>query len=384
MQTAARVQSAIELLDLIICAAHENGAAADTIIAQWFRIRRYAGSKDRRAVRDLVYRAIRNFGEIPGCGRDAVLGLKDYDDDFDGSPYGPAKITSEDRRAIPSLLPGWLETLISVSEHAALLDRAPLDLRVNTLLSSRAEIMTLWPDALSISGTSAGLRLPENTQLANRTDLTGLIEVQDAGSQIIAAACDVQPGQTVIDLCAGAGGKTLALAADMSGQGRLVACDTDKRRLSRLPQRAASAAALDIEIRLLNPKEERGALHDLVGEADVVLVDAPCSGTGTWRRNPELRWRLTPKKLQQVAALQRHVIDIGAELVKPGGALIYAVCSLLDCEGRDQISGFLARQSGWRVCEITSELGRPHGNGLLLTPRHDGTDGFFVARLRKL
>jgi 16S rRNA (cytosine967-C5)-methyltransferase len=384
MQPAARVQSAIELLDLVIAAARDNGAAADVIIAQWFRDRRYAGSKDRRAVRELVYRAIRSFGTPPVSGRAAILGLNDLDALFDGSPHGPGVAVPNEPREQPSLIPAWLESLIPEVEHKALLERAPLDVRVNTLKSQRDDVMALLDGAMPIVGTVAGLRLPENTPLGAMPALNGLVEVQDAGSQLIALGCQVRPGQTLVDLCAGAGGKTLALAAEMQAQGKLIACDTDRGRLSRLLPRAQMAGAHNIEIRLLNPKRENDALSDLHQAADLVLVDAPCSGTGTWRRNPELRWRLNPQRLDQVVALQKHVLDIGATLVRSGGALVYAVCSLLDQEGRDQIDAFLVRNASWVIADLQIEPGRPHGGGRMLTPEHDNTDGFFMARLEKL
>jgi 16S rRNA (cytosine967-C5)-methyltransferase len=384
MQPAARVQAAIELLDLILVAARENGAAADVVIANWFRTRRYAGSKDRRAVRELVYRAIRSFGSPPENGRTAILSLGDLEDLFDGSPYAPAKIGDGEQRQSPSLLPKWLSDFIPNEEHAALLERAPLDIRVNALLSSRDNIMKLLPDAEPIAGTEFGLRLAENTMLAANPALNGLIEVQDAGSQFIANACQVQPGQTVIDLCAGAGGKTLALAAMMKGQGRLIASDTDRGRLSRLPSRAEKAGVTNLETLLLNPNQELDVLSSLSANADIVLVDAPCSGTGTWRRNPELRWRLTPKRLDQVVALQAYILEVGSVLVKPGGSLIYAVCSLLEQEGRDQIDHFLKRHEGWQSIKMQCPVGRDVGYGTLLTPNHDATDGFFFAKLEKL
>jgi 16S rRNA (cytosine967-C5)-methyltransferase len=185
---------------------------------------------------------------------------------------------------------------------------------------------------------------------------------------------------TVVDLCAGAGGKTLALAADMDGKGRLVACDVDRPRLSRLAPRAERAGAASIETRLLDGGREAEGLVDLKGQADVVLIDAPCSGTGTWRRNPEARWRLTPERLERLKGMQAHVLDFGAPLVRPGGRLVYAVCSLLDEEGRERIDAFLAANHGWtRIDPIAA--GRMHGPGRRLTPAHDRTDGFFIAAL---
>jgi 16S rRNA (cytosine967-C5)-methyltransferase len=202
--------------------------------------------------------------------------------------------------------------------------------------------------------------------------------VQDEGSQLLAAACQAAPGETAVDLCAGAGGKTLALAADMGNTGRIVASDTDRGRLTRMRPRLERAGVFTVEPRLLDPQREAGALEDLTGQADLVLVDAPCSGSGTWRRNPETRWRLTPKRLDQLLSLQAHLLDVAAPLVKPGGRLVYAVCSLLAREGRDQAAAFSAR-SGLRPQAIPLTAGRDAGTGRLLTPAADGTDGFFVA-----
>jgi 16S rRNA (cytosine967-C5)-methyltransferase len=374
MTPAARVQSSIEILDLIIESVRDNGAAADTIIANWFRTRRFAGSGDRRAVRELIYRAIRMFGDVPKSGRAALLGLAAEDADlaalFDGSMHGPPAIGGSERPPVPSLLPGWLARLIPEEEHAALLERAPFDLRVNILKTTRELVLPLLKGAEPIEGTANGLRLPDKIPLGNRPELAGLAEVQDAGSQMIAETCKAASGQTVIDLCAGAGGKTLALAADMGGEGQLYACDTDRGRLSRLVPRAQVAGAGFIQTRLLNPKREAEALEDLRESADCVLVDAPCSGTGTWRRNPELRWRLTHARLDAVIELQAYLIELGATLVKPGGALVYAVCSLIAEEGQAQVDDFLRHHTGW-----TLESART------LTPSRNKTDGFFVARL---
>ena len=383
MTPAARVQAAIELLDQVSAAAQADGAAADTLIARYFAERRYAGSKDRRAVRELVYRAIRSFGEAPHDGRSAMVALARADDAlaslFDGARHAPAAIGSDEQAAQPSLLPGWIEPLLAApvdaDERRALLDRAPLHVRANALKTTRDVLLARWPDATPIEGVAQGLSLPEGTNV--ETD--GLAEVQDAGSQMIAAACEARAGMTVLDLCAGAGGKTLALAADMDGKGRLIAADTVRDRLARLTPRAERAGAI-VETRLLDPKREAVALADLQGGCDVVLVDAPCSGSGTWRRNPEARWRLTPERLDRIVALQAHVLDIAAPLIKPGGRLVFAVCSLIDREGREQAEAFLARHPGWHAVP-PQEPARAHGPGTLLLPRRDGTDGFFFATL---
>ena len=388
MTPAARVQSAIVILDLIISAARENGAAADTIIANWSKSNRFAGSKDRRAVRDHVYSVIRAFGMMPKNGRIAMIGLTKRDKElascFDGSQYGPAVIDPTEQRAALSPLAPWLAKLIDPAEQEAMLGRAPMDLRVNRLLATRADVITQFEGAQPIAFLEDGIRLETNIVADQHPAWAmGHVEVQDAGSQVIANVCAAKPGMIIIDLCAGAGGKTLALASTMAGQGRLIATDTNRDRLQRLPIRAGRAGAANIETRLLNPGEERDEFPDLIGQADLVLVDAPCSGSGTWRRNPEARWRLTPKRLDQVVATQAHVLSLGASLVKPGGSLVYAVCSVIAREGRSQIASFLNETRGWKAEVIDVGVGREEGHGTILTPAHDGTDGFFIARLTK-
>ena len=384
MTPAARLQSAIEILDLILASARDNGAAADTIIAKWFSTRRFAGSKDRRAVRDLVYLAIREFGEMPSSARSAFGRLADYDPElaplFDGSPYGPAALADGEVRDQPVPMPAWLGRMIPAVEHAALLERAPLDLRANRLKSTREELLEIWPGATVIPHTEDGLRFTDSFNVETSDQWHGgLVEVQDAGSQMIVAACGATAGMTVVDLCAGGGGKTLALASAMRGQGRLIAADTDKRRLSQLPARAVRVGAT-VEVQLLDGGQEVENLAPFAGQADVVLVDAPCSGSGTLRRNPEARWRLQPARLDKLVQVQRHVFDLAVPLVKPGGAIVYAVCSLIAREGAGQVDAFLARHPGWTNVS-PFENGRPAGKGRVLSPGHDGTDGFFVARL---
>ena len=392
MTPAARLQAAIELLDRVAEAARTGGPAADNLIAAFFRDRRYMGSKDRRAVRELVYRAVRRFGAPPASGRAAFAALAAEDPElaplFDGSPYGPAQLTPEERGAESpvSPLPPWLEPrfdpLVGPEERSALLGRGPLDLRINRLKAERQDALAALPGAEPTPLSPLGLRLPEGTRVEELPAWNqGLVEVQDEGSQLLALACGAAPGATAIDLCAGAGGKTLALAAEMGGEGRLIASDTDRGRLSRIGPRLQRAGVENVEPRLLDPGREREVLADLAGSADLVLVDAPCSGTGTWRRNPELRWRLTPERLLSFVKLQSYLLDLAAELVRPGGILVYAVCSLLEEEGRAQAAAFGVRSA--MVPEAPPiQGGRAAGPGLILTPGHDGTDGFFVARWR--
>jgi 16S rRNA (cytosine967-C5)-methyltransferase len=390
MTPSARLQAAIDIVDEVIAAARSGGAAADTLIARYFKARRYAGSKDRRAVRDLAYAAIRRGGEIPATGRAALIGVAQDQPDlvplFDGSSHGPAPIAPDEAGAAAGFVPQWLAVklsrTLSPDEVPALLGRAPLDLRVNRLKASRDAVLRLLPEAEPGLLSPDALRLPEGTNVeALPAFEQGLIEVQDEGSQLIALASQAAPGMTVVDLCAGAGGKTLALAAMMAGQGRLIACDIDRGRLARLAPRAVRAGAANIETLLLDGGRESAGLENWRGQADVVLVDAPCSGSGTWRRNPEARWRLTPQRLERLMAMQAHVLALAAPLVKPGGRLVYAVCSLLEEEGAAQIAAFRAAHPGWTVDLVQVAAGRPSGDGLLLTPAHDHTDGFFIAGL---
>jgi 16S rRNA (cytosine967-C5)-methyltransferase len=390
---AARIQAAIDLLDKITAAARDQGGSADTIIAKWFTERRYAGSKDRRAIRELVYDAIRMLGERPETGRAAILALVERRPDltelFDGSPYGPAAIIPGEPVAEAGVLPRWLAEVFTASgldadEQAALLERAPLDIRVNTLKADPAVIQAEISGSVPLPCLPAGLRVPSDApieQLPAYKD--GQLEVQDAGSQFVSLAAGVERGQHVVDLCAGGGGKTLALAAAMANHGSILACDIDRPRLSRLMPRAERAGVSIAETRLLNPNQERAMLADQTGRADVVLVDAPCSGTGTWRRNPEARWRLNPQRLDRYVAMQGALLDIAADLVRPGGVLVHVVCSLLDAEGAGQAKAFLDRHPGWEAEPLALGAGTPRGPGVRFTPLRDSTDGFFVARMRR-
>ena len=389
MTPAARLQAAIEILDLVVASASEDGPPADALVTRYFKTRRYAGSKDRRAVRELVFRAIRRSGERPGNGRAAVLGLAQDDPallELFSQPRGPEPLVEGEAASTLGIVPEWLvpemSPLIGPEEWPALLERAPLDVRVNVARTSREALHPALPTAEPTPLSPWGLRFPSDTRLDESPSYAeGLIEIQDEGSQLIALACDPRPGQRLLDLCAGAGGKSLALAAAAPGV-TILATDSNRARLSKLAPRAARAAA-EIETRLLNPPRELEELHDWIGSADVVLVDAPCSGSGTWRRNPEARWRLTSDRLDRLVEAQRRLLDIGAELVRPGGVLVYAVCSLLTREGAGQVASFLGSRSDWEGQDILSDAGRLDGDGRLLSPAHDATDGFFIARLAK-
>ncbi|WP_419815125.1 RsmB/NOP family class I SAM-dependent RNA methyltransferase [Glacieibacterium sp.] len=396
MLPAARVQASIDCLEAIVAAARDGGAAADTIISRYFQTRRYAGSKDRRAVRELIYAVIRTIGERPETGRAAMLGYARAVDPallelFDGGAHSPAVIAVSESEAAPSPAPAWLEAQLhqrfgddTPRQLAALLERAPLDLRVNTLKAQRDTVAAELETAEPVAAVPDALRAtaPLNVDLLPAY-IDGRIEVQDLGSQIAMFATAARAGDTVVDLCAGAGGKTLALAAAMANEGRLIATDTDRARLRQLEPRAVRAGASIIETRLLDPRREAETLSDLEAAADLVLIDAPCSGTGTWRRNPEARWRLTPDRLDRLADEQARLVGIGAALVKPGGRLVYVVCSLLPAEGEAQIDAFLDGNAEWQRAPLRNPDGGAAVSTLVLTPGDNGCDGFFIAGLAR-
>jgi len=387
MTPAARLQAAIEVLDEVVASARDDGPPADAIVTRYFKTRRYAGSKDRRAVRELVFRAIRTVAERPASGRSAVLALTVDDPsllELFGEPRGPEPVADGEPVAPHGEVPEWLAPELSPhvtsDEWPALLERAPLDLRVNSTRTTRDDLLAEFEDARSTPLSPWGIRLAADSRLDDHPAVEGgLVEVQDEGSQLIALACMPLGESNVLDLCAGAGGKSLALAA-AAPAARILATDSNRSRLSKLAPRAERAGA-NIETRLLNPPNELAELADWSAQADLVLVDAPCSGSGTWRRTPEGRWRLTPDRLNRVVALQSRLLDIAAQMVRPGGRIVYAVCSLLSREGAVQSERFLSRHSSWIVEETPFAAGRLDGVGRILTPGHDCTDGFFVARL---
>lgn len=393
MTPAARIQAAIEIIEAIAAAARDGGAPADTILSEAMRQRRYAGSKDRRAIRALVYDAIRATRSAPITGRAAMLLLADQDAEmaalFDGSNYGPAEIAADEPRAEAGLadddLIALFDPLIGAAEHPAMLERAPVDLRRNRLKADEAALDQIFPEGKAIKALVDGWRLPpESAAVQHPSYAAGAFEVQDAASQFSAIALEAAPEMRVVDLCAGGGGKTLAIAALTDDRAQILATDTHRARLQQLPPRAERAGMTSIETRLLNPKCEMEMLSDWLGKADRVFVDAPCSGSGTWRRSPELRWRLTPDRLDRHLADQSRLMDIGASLVCAGGKMIYAVCSIMAAEGRDQVKDFLARHPNWTAEEdfLPAGIGRRAGDGYLFTPDHDDCDGFFLARLR--
>lgn len=419
MKNAARIQTVIELLS----AFADTGLPADRFLQGAWRMRRYAGSKDRAAIAELFFRILRSRahfawqmgGDAPRMLAIAALcaegkTLSDIETLFDGSGYGPSALTDDDRVAIGHVaepMPDWVageypEWLAADLERAlgadlpvamtAMQDRAGIDLRVNSLHASRDQVQAVLAEegytAIPTPYSPYGLRLPgggATTRLsALKAFQDGWFEFQDEAAQIAAILCAAQAGMKVLDLAAGAGGKTLALSAIMANKGQIVAYDAIPERLNRLAERATRAGAKNI-----HTTEEK-----VSGRFDVVLVDAPCSGTGTWRRQPELRWRLTAERLEELKTIQASLLDQAAGLAAPGGRLVYATCSLLPGENDDQVADFLARHAGWGICradQLWSGLATglplgplPPGMGEFFhaAPHNTGTDGFFAAVLQ--
>jgi len=309
-----------------------------------------------------------------------------------------------DALAAATSLPRWLAKLwseqLGEAETRALAEalnqRAPLTVRTNVLKTTR--------DALAAALAAEGARVeptrysPQGLTFVSRTNVfalaafkQGLFEVQDEGSQLIAEACNAKPGQVVVDACAGAGGKSLALAASMQNKGRLVACDRDGRRLDELRLRSRRAGVHNWEARTVpeGPAGER-RIDDLRGMADVVLVDAPCSGLGSLRRNPDARWRLTPEEVQTFPPRQREILARYADLVRPGGLLVYATCSINRAENEDVRAAFLAAHPGFSPEPVARLLGEARAkelgareHDLQLLPDRHGTDGFYLAGFRR-
>jgi 16S rRNA (cytosine967-C5)-methyltransferase len=374
MTPAARLQAAIDILDEVFEALRSNGPAADVIVARYFRSRRYAGSKDRGAVREYVYAGLRHATTLESAtGRFAMLGqnLPEIDALFGvDQPHAPPAFSDTEKQDALRWAATQDEFLTSLAPDAALLaalkNRAPLDLRVNTLQATRDNILAELQEfgAVATPLSPFGVRLATPMMIEQHDAYTqGRVDIQDDGSQMVALACHAKPGDTVIDYCAGGGGKALALAALMHNQGLVIASDTSAERLARIAPRAARLG-VDI-IRLASPKGLRAG-------ADVVLVDAPCTGSGTWRRNPEGRLRLTPAYLEQMLKSQHEVLDRAAELLRGGGRLVYAVCSWIPAEGEGQVAAFLARRSGYTSVSAQQ-----------LRPDIHGCDGFYIAVLEK-
>jgi 16S rRNA (cytosine967-C5)-methyltransferase len=433
MTPGAQVAAAIDVL-----AAIETGdRPADDVAADYFRRRRYIGAKDRAHVAGHVYAVLRHRAALDWwLGKHAVeidprtrvlAGLELIEGwrpeavkaCCDGDRFRPSRLSPEEERllgflavhtlrhsqmprAVANDLPEWLEPYLErvfgnglEREMTALNGPAPTDLRVNLLKADRETARR----ALAAEGVAAeptplsrlGLRLRERVPLGNLAAVRqGLVEVQDESSQIAALLADARPGMRVVDFCAGAGGKTLALAAGMNNRGKLVACEVSQRRLDRAARRLRRAGVTNVERRALTGERDKWVKRH-AGSFDRVFVDVPCLGTGTWRRNPDAKWRMKPGDLAELVESQQQILRSASRLVRPGGRLIYATCSLLREEDEAQAEAFLAAAPDFSLLPIARAWSETFGGAspggeqyLRLTPARHGTDGFFVAIFERL
>jgi 16S rRNA (cytosine967-C5)-methyltransferase len=431
MTPAARLSAAIELLETI----DDQRVPAAKALKEWGTAHRFAGSGDRAAISGLVWDVLRRRASsawIMGSdtARARLLGMlrleRKLDADAiaalcDGSRFAPSALTDAERTALTSGsldaapahvagdYPEWLDPYLAdvfaddrAAEATAMASRAPLDLRVNTLKAKPEKVLaaTAHLGATPTKWSPIGLRIELGADARNpgihaeEAFIKGQIEVQDEGSQLAAILSGAKPGEQVIDLCAGAGGKTLALAAQMQGKGRLIATDHDKRQLVPIHERLSRAGVHNCDVR--TPRGEGDALSDIRSSADLVMIDAPCTGTGTWRRNPDAKWRMRPGALEIRLKDQAEVLDHAAALVKPGGRIAYVTCSVLTPENGGQIRAFMTRHPDfavvppsetvaalWDKAEGFAAATLQSAEGLLMTPRRTGTDGFFVSVLRR-
>jgi len=431
MTPAAKLAAAIEVFGNL---ESERRPASDALKA-WGLAHRFAGSGDRAGIAGLVYDALRRRASsawLMGADkpRAILLGMLKRERGLDtetiskladGAGYGPEALSDDERKRLdasdmvgapPHVVgdyPEWLEPNFTrafgetrAEEGAALASRAPLDLRVNTLkadiFKAAAALSDLKPVEERWSPWGLRIRLGADAKNpaihAEPAFLKGMIEVQDEGSQLAALFSGAKPGEQVIDLCAGAGGKTLALAAMMQNKGQVFATDDDKRRLAPIHDRLARSGARNVQVR--TPKSVGGELDDLTGKCDLVLIDAPCTGTGSWRRNPDAKWRMRPGALEQRQKEQLEILDRAVPLLKAGGRIAYVTCSVLDEENGGQVRAFLARHAKFSprpAADIANALGerafmfaklaRLSDEGILMTPRTTETDGFFVSILHR-
>ncbi len=434
MTPAARLAGAIELLAAVEGAPRKP---ADAVANDYFRNRRFIGSGDRRAVSDRTWHILRTRARLtwwlaragapatPRLLTAASLLLEGWAPEgiaqsFSGGKFAPDRLDAEEAAALRDIaghtldhpdmpeavrleIPDWVLPSLRArfggelkAEMAALLTAAPLDLRVNLLKGTREDALAaLAAEGLEASPTPLS---PWGLRIAARRPVTGgpafqsgLVEIQDEGSQLVAALVDARPGMRVADWCAGAGGKTLALAMTMQNHGQLLACDVSAHRLDAAVRRLRRAGVHNAE-RHLTATGDKWAKRR-AGTFDRVLVDAPCTGTGTWRRNPDARLRLKPNDLAELLPKQAAILDEAAKLVRKSGRLVYATCSLLPAENEAQVSGFLDRHPAFRLRPLTEGDTLPpvlpgpasFGGGpfLQLTPRAHDTDGFFAAVLER-
>jgi len=424
----AQVAAAIDIL----AAIDTEERPADEVAANYFRRRRYIGAKDRGHIAGHVYTVLRHRAALdwwiakhtteigPRSRVLATLVLIEawrpeaVAESCDGDRFRPAPLSEAEKRLVSDLarhalshpempravandLPEWLAPYLErvfgkglEHEMTALNTTAPIDLRVNLLKADREVARrALAAEGIKTEPTPwspIGLRLSERVPLGGLAAFKdGLIEVQDEGSQLTALLVGARPGMRVVDFCAGAGGKTLALAAQMANRGKLVACDVSAHRLERSTHRLRRAAVGNVERRPLTSERDKWIKHH-AGSFDRVLVDAPCLGVGAWRRNPGDKWRVTEKDLADLVVRQREIFGSAARLVRPGGRLVYATCSLLHEENEAQAEAFLAATPGFSVVPAAEAWHETIGGAapgsdryLRLTPARHGTDGFFVA-----
>jgi 16S rRNA (cytosine967-C5)-methyltransferase len=430
MTPGARASAAIEILADI---ADRKRPAADAL-KDWGLAHRFAGSGDRAAIGNLVFDALRRRASSAFAMRDdnpRALVLRTLVSSWgmapeavaalaDGSRFVPAPLSAEElaglKRELPADAPAfirgdypeWLDPQFqqafgaqAAEEGAALATRAPVDLRVNTLKATRDKVLHALRrfTAVPTPYSPLGVRIAAGTGPSRSPHVEaepahgrGWYEVQDEASQIATLLSGARPKEQVLDLCAGAGGKTLALAAAMENTGQLYAYDSDRMRLRPIFERLKRAGVRNAQV--LNPGNAEG-LVELEGKMDRVIVDAPCTGSGVWRRRPDAKWRLSPQMLEARLAEQRTVLDQAARLVKPGGRLAYITCSVLPPENRGQVDAFIARfpefgivpwpelweQAAFSAAPPQSADGS--AETLLMTPRGCGTDGFYVAVLQQ-
>jgi len=428
----ARVAATIELLDEIVSRSEEGrGRPADLVANAYFRSRRFIGGGDRRAVSDRVWQILRRYGQLfwwlertrhPARAARAIVAadlmlqegieLAKVEAMFDGGLYRPAPLDDAERRALRQMeghslphpeQPDWVRLNVQewVAPHlreaygdawgreiAALEAPPPVDLRVNrlkaTVEEARAALAREGIETEPMRYAPDGLRLKRRLSVVtSQAFRDGLVEIQDEGSQLVAALVDAQPGMQVADYCAGAGGKTLAIAAGMNNKGRVVAMDVFESRLDRSAQRLRRAGAHNVERRALDGDNAKW-LKRHKQTFDRVLVDVPCTGTGTWRRNPDGRWTLSAQDLAELVPKQAGILDAASRLVKPGGGLVYATCSVLPAEDERQVEAFVEHHPEFSVVPV-ADLAKPaetaSGPYMRLSPLRHGTDGFFAAAL---
>lgn len=424
MQFPAQIQATIELLSESI----ETQYPADRLMANYFRARRYIGSKDKAAISEYFYQVLRNrlgleyllegqqLAVTPARLLAALLHLEGQQlaNIFTSQRHQPTRLASSELERLRQIdkkqlqtapehvqlnIPDWLEPHLRASlggdfinEITAANQRASTDIRVNTLKINRSSLNQLLGEmgyrAEECRYSPWGLRFSSRVALFNSKSFQqGMFEIQDEGSQLLAWVSNVQAGQKVVDFCAGAGGKTLAMAAMMNNKGVIYACDVHSKRLQETLRRAKRAGVHNIRTHCLSSEHDKWVKqHREI--SDVVLIDAPCSGTGTWRRSPDSRWNLTAERLEKLQVLQRSILQSAARLVKPGGRLLYATCSLLRAENEEQVSAFLSENPHFselafaNIDELFSGQPAVASQLRLLTSIHQ-TDGFFIAQLQR-